>query len=75
MGSGVTHHYDFFTDSTYREWSNVRPDSNLIHRTRDLDSGYFHLIDKNHFWILIINYGTRKVIYCRENLIPTKLVT
>jgi len=65
--NGVHVYYDFMTDSTYREWSSSRTaDSNKIWPVKDLDSSYIHVIDENHFYILITMYATEKVIYSRR---------
>jgi len=66
-GRGWHGYYDFITDSTYREWANNRTaDSNEIWPVKSLDSNYIHVIDENHFYILVIMYATEKVIYSRQ---------
>jgi hypothetical protein len=66
--------YDFMADSTYREWtSNRASDSSRIWRTKDLDSNYIHMIDENHFYILVTFYATEKIIFSRVPPKPKKI--
>ena len=63
---GVNYYYDFIRDSTYRYWSSVESDSTRIGWVKDLDTGYFHMVDKNHFFVLATFYATEKIVFTRE---------
>ena len=64
----VNLYYDFISDSTYRFWASNgnSQDSTRICRIKDLDTNYFHVIDENHFFILVTFYATEKIIFSRE---------
>jgi len=56
-------HYRFLNDSMYNTWTNKQHDSLQIYHYNNLDTAYFHLIDDQHFYILVTFYATEKIIF------------
>ena len=58
-------HYKFKNDTTYEKWYSNKPDSLKLFHLKNIDSGQFHIIDKNHFYTLVTSYAREKIIFRR----------
>jgi hypothetical protein len=55
----------YICGSDYKKMLNADHDSSIIYHYNNLDSTYFHIIDHDHFYIILTFYATEKIIYHR----------